>query len=321
MENCWLGKLAIVLAGGLRYNARHMQSPPQLLRGILQVALAAGLWGAAYPLTKGALATVPPILLGTLRFGLASLLLMAFTRSFPLRGIPTEHRRTVVKMAFWGTFVLVLGMNYGLRWAPAVAASIISGTPPLFTVVFAALWLNEPFRRHHAMALVLAIPGLVLLAGGTQGGEASSLAWAGIALTVLPQIAWAMYGVIGKSLITRFPWPILCRDTFSLGTLMLIPPTIIECWFSGFGTWTLGTLGVLLYLGIANSVITYGLWNSALAMIPVSTASFVLYLQPISGAVFSWVLFGETLGPTGILGAGLIFLALGIILRPVPDNG
>ena len=287
-------------------------------RGILKVTLAAALWGAAYPLTKGALAHVPPIGLGALRFLIAALVLMAMTRSRPLQGIEPTDRPTVIKLAFWGTFVLILGMNYGLQWAPAVAASIISGTPPLFTVILAALWLGEPFHRRHAVAMGLALTGLFQLTSEAGGATSDGKAWIGCLLVLLPQFAWAMYGVIGKSLIERVSWPHLCRDTFALGALMLAPFAIAEGLLQGWGTWNSSAIATLLYLGIANSVITYGLWNSALADIPVSTASFVLYVQPVSGAVLSWWLFGESLGLSGAIGALLIFSALAMVLRPSP---
>ncbi len=283
-------------------------------RGIVKVALAAGLWGAAYPLTKGALAHVHPIGLGTLRFLLAAVLLMILARSRPLQGIEAADRPTVVKLAFWGGFVLILGMNYGLRWAPATAASIISGMPPLFTVILAALWLGEPFRRRHLIATTTALAGLALLTNETSTASGNDLAWLGCLLVLLPQFAWAMYGVIGKSLIERISWQYVCRDTFALGALMLAPFAAIETWLQGQGSWTPMAVGTLLYLAFANSVCTYGLWNSALHDIPVSTASFVLYLQPVSGAVLSWWLFGESLGGRGILGSLLIFSALALVL-------
>lgn len=289
---------------------------PGHLRGIAQVALAAVLWGAAYPLTKGVLDTLPPIGLGFFRFALASLVLVVLTRSAPLSGVAPADRRAMGWLAFWGTFVLVLGMNFGLRWAPGIASSIISGTPPLFTVILAAVWLREPWQGRQFAAVAIALAGLFLLAGDTpDAAPRGPHYWLGIVLVIIPQVAWAVYGILGKAIISRYPWPVLCRDTFALGAAMLAPFALAEAWQDGLGTWGSREWLVLGYLGICNSVFTYGLWNSALAMIPVSTASFVLYLQPISGAVLSSILFGERLGPAGWAGTALVFLALTLVLR------
>ncbi len=288
--------------------------------GLLKVALAAGLWGAAYPLTKGALQSVPPILLGFARFALAAVILAVVARGGPLAGVAPEDRKGMVWLGFWGSFILVLGMNFGLRWAPGTAASIISGTPPLFTVFLAAWLLGEPLKRVHLLAVGAALAGLYLLAGdGDGGGAGGALIWAGYFLVTVPQIAWAVYGVLGKRIIARYPWPVVCRDTFAIGAGMLLPFAVGETVVSGVGNWAWDAVLTLLYLGFFNSVVTYGLWNSALAEIPVSTASFVLYLQPISGAILSALLFGERLGWKGFAGAGLVFLGMGLVL--VSGNG
>jgi drug/metabolite transporter (DMT)-like permease len=40
----------------------------------------------------------------------------------------------------------------------------------------------------------------------------------------------------------------------------------------------------------------------------------LIYLQPVSGAIISYVLFEEKLNSLGLLGTGLIFVALILIL-------
>jgi len=281
-----------------------------------RIVLAAAIWGAAYPLTKGALNQVPPLLLGAGRFLLAGLVLMAWTRSLPLAGVAPPDRPRMVGLAFWGTFVLVVGMNYGLGWAPAGIASILSGTPPLFTVFLAAAWLGDPLERRHFLALGVALAGMVLLA---REGLDFSPGWrtlAGCVLVLVPQIAWAVYSVLGKAILATYDWRIVCRDTFALGAAMLLPLAGLEVAWLGPGVWDARSLGILLYLGLLNSVGTYGLWNSALQAIPVSTASFILYLQPITGAILAVILFGESFGARGLLGSLLVFGALSLVLAP-----
>ena len=293
------------------------------IKGSVRVALAALIWGAAYPLTKLVLADTPPVQLGFLRFLLAGLVFTMTERSLPLQGIAVEDRRCFVKLAFWGVFLLVLGMNFGLVWAPGIAASLLSGTPPLFTVVLAALLLGEKMRITQFVSIGLALAGLALLGGDVSGSKTDLLPWqiwVACLLTLIPQFAWAMYGITGKRLSAKYGWRTICRDTFALGALMLLPLALIEATVTGFGNWSWQTGAILLYLAIFNSVITYSLWNSALQIIPVSLASFLIYLQPVSGAVLSYFLFGERLGWAGAGGTALIFVALTVVLLPAAKN-
>ncbi len=296
-----------------------------VVNGSLRVAAAAFIWGAAYPLTKVVLTDIPPVFLGFLRFSLAGIAFMISERSVPLQNVAPGDHKCFLKLAFWGVFVLILGMNYGLIWAPGIAASVLSGTPPLFTVILAAIFLGERIMAVQIGSIVLALSGLALL--GSDLSEASSLEpwkiWIGCLLTLVPQFAWAMYGITGKRLSSKYGWRLICRDTFSLGALMLAPVALMEICIKGFGAWNTQSMGILLYLAVMNSVVTYSLWNSALRLIPVSLACFLIYLQPISGAVLSFFLFGEKLGAYGLMGVLLIFVALTLVLLPqsAPDGG
>lgn len=289
-----------------------------MIVGTMRVALAALIWGIAYPLTKLALVGIPPVFLGFLRFLLAGMVFMVSSRSLPLQNVAPEDRKSFFKLAFWGVFLLILGMNFGLIWAPGIAASVLSGTPPLFTVILAALYLGEKMRAMQFISIVVALSGLALL--GNDFSTTSSLAtwqiWAGCLLTLIPQFAWAMYGITGKQLSSRYHWKLVCRDTFSIGALMLMPFAMIEVLIKGPGDWNLQSVLILAYLAIMNSVVTYSLWNSALKKIPVSLASFLIYLQPVSGAILSYFLFGEKLGIKGAIGTVLIFIALSLVVLP-----
>lgn len=284
--------------------------------GIVKIAFAALVWGAAYPLTKLALTDVPPLVFGFLRFFLAGLVFVALTQSAPLSGIAKEDKPDFIKLAFWGVFVLVLGMNYGLIWAPGIVASVISATPPLFTVLLAAYFFKERIQPLHIVSIILAVAGCALLGGDLSDNvniESYKL-WIGSIIVVVPQFAWAMYSIIGKKVSAKYDWRLTCRDSFMLGSAMLLPGALLESAFYGFGVWQTKTLAVLIYLVLMNSVITYALWNSALKIVPVTTAAFLIYLQPVSGAIISYVLFEEKLNSLGLLGTGLIFVALILIL-------
>ncbi|MFZ5952478.1 MAG: DMT family transporter [Candidatus Rifleibacteriota bacterium] len=295
----------------------------ELINGSIRVAIAAGIWGAAYPLTKLILSETPPIILGFLRFSIAAFVFMLITRSLPMNGVVEEDRQTFYKLAFWGVFILILGMNFGLIWAPGIAASVLSGTPPLFTVILAAFLLSEPMLLRHFISIGFAMSGLWLLSSDLSGSSMNLPGWkilAGCLLTLVPQFSWAMYGIVGKKLSEKYAWPTICRDTFSLGALMLLPFAVFEGLLKGPGLWNQKSILILFYLAIMNSVITYSLWNSALKMIPVSTASFLIYLQPVSGAILSFFLFGEKPGSAGFFGIGLIFTALLLAVRAAPQT-
>lgn len=288
----------------------------------IKIIVAAIIWGAAYPLTKLILADAPPIFVGFLRFATAAAIFSAIIRSKPLDGIAQEDRKTFAKMGFWGVFTLIIGMNYGLFWTPGILASILSGTPPFFAVILAAIILKEKISFTQCFAIGLALMGSVFL-GGNLTLDTQLEAWqlvVGAILVTIPQFSWALYGIISKQAMNKYPWQYICRDSFALGALMLLPFAAAEVAMLGLGTWSLKTALILLYLAVMNSIVTYSLWNSALKTVPITTANFLIYFQPITGAIISSYLFNEQINSLGYLGIALIFISLTLILKASPKT-
>lgn len=209
-------------------------------------------------------------------------------------------------------------MNFGLIWAPGMAASILSGTPPLFTVVLAALIIGEKMRSRQFVSIALALIGLALLSNDFSVAERSGFLanFCRVPVDTGAPVFMGNVWYCWQTPVEHYHWRLICRDTFSLGALMLLPLAAVEVYLKGTGHWGNIDGFILLYLAIMNSVVTYSLWNSALKEIPVSLASFLIYLQPISGAILSYFLFGEKLATAGLAGTALIFVALTLVLWP-----
>jgi len=48
---------------------------------------------------------------------------------------------------------------------------------------------------------------------------------------------------------------------------------------------------------------------------PVTKATIVSLIEPLTGVSLAWVLFGERLGLSGLMGAALLLIAMGMIFR------
>jgi hypothetical protein len=108
-------------------------------------------WGLNFAVIKTGVAEVPPLLLGALRF-----LLAAFPAVFLLRPPKVPWRlylaygMTISVGQFAFLFSAIhLGMPSGL-------ASLVLQSQAFFTMLFAALWLREGWRRSQLAGLVLA---------------------------------------------------------------------------------------------------------------------------------------------------------------------
>ena len=117
-----------------RLTAPATPPPPTPSRSALLLAFATLyiVWGSTYLAIRIAVASLPPFVMGALRFGGAGAVLYLFLR---LRGLPRPSPRN------WGAAFLVggllLGVGNGLvcwseQWVPSGQAALIVATVPLW---------------------------------------------------------------------------------------------------------------------------------------------------------------------------------------------
>ena len=80
--------------------------------------------------------------------------------------------------------------------------------------------------------------------------------------------------------------------------------------FPGFGVFTPGIIGQLVFLALFASIVAFGIQNVALAHIPPAQASLFLSLESVFGVLFSCLLLGEKVTLQMGVGFAIIFAAL-----------
>jgi len=112
----------------------------------------------------------------------------------------------------------------------------------------------------------------------------------------------------------RFAWRVLAKDRWFTAGAVLLTPAVL---------WTEAplrqlTLGWpwLLYLGGVATAGAYAVYSLGLRRVPASVAGVVTLVEPLTATLLGVVLFGERLGATGVVGAVLLFSALGLVLTP-----
>ena len=166
---------------------------PRLSRGDLLAALTVVvIWGLNFVVMKVALTAVSPMMLGALRFGMASLPLLWIVPR------PSASWRFIVSYGLLqglGQFgLLFTALHFGM---PSGLASTVLQAQVLFTVVLAVPVLGERARIHHGVGLLIAAAGLALIAA-SHGNGPRDMTLLGFVLTVAAALSWA-----GSNLLVR----------------------------------------------------------------------------------------------------------------------
>lgn len=277
---------------------------------------AAILWGASFLLTKITLTQLGPMATAALRWGIATLALLAVSGA-------TAHGRAMLRRALdddWRTFV-GLGLvgvslfytlqNLALTYTTSVDVGLIMNDFPILTAVLGVWLLRERFAWRLGGGLVLSMVGVTLisLGGVAEAATATRVRLLGDLLALVATLFGALYIVGGKRAVNSYD-PLTVTTLAGLfGALMLIP---VAAWEGLALHLSAGVWAALLGLALGSGAAANWLWWYAAQRLPISRAGVFLYITPVVSTILGVAVLGEPLTVATVAGAG--FVIGGVVL-------
>jgi drug/metabolite transporter (DMT)-like permease len=249
-----------------------------------------------------------------------------FALALPLLAIWMAQSRRLpdTKQSLWLTLAgLLFGFEVSL-WAEAlfhttvVNATLFSNMTPLVAAAVAWFVFKERPRAGVFWGGIIALTGAVTLA------VARARAGAGPAAT--PEEGWfgdalgfaSAFGYAGYLLIVRY-----LGGRVSTGAVMFIATAAGAAYALGLSLvigepllpYTLRGWLVLIGLGMIVQACAQGLIAYGVARLPIAASTIMLWMQPVTAALWSWILFGERLGPLALSGALFVLAGVYVVQR------
>lgn len=186
---------------------------------------------------------------------------------------------------------------------PAGITALVVGLQPLLTALGAGAWLGERVGRWQWAGLALGFAGVALVVEGKFGQVPA----AGLLPMLIPAVA-ALAGITAGTLYQKRYCP---RFDLRTGALLQFAPSLTLtaplAWHLETGTilWTGQLLFALAWLVLVLSLGAITLLNLLIRSGGAVNVASLFYLTPAVTSLMAWGLFGETLGPTALLGMGL----------------
>ena len=282
----------------------------------LAVATTLVLWASAFPGIRAGLAGYSPGHLALLRFLVASLVMVPFVVAGRAR---LPRGRDLLRAAGAGLVGVALyhwALNTGEREVSAAAASVLVNLNPLVTALLAVALLGERAGARLWLGFATGLAGALLISWGEGGAMRFS---AGTALVLLAAVAQAVYFVVQKPLLARWPPIGIVAVGLWSGTVALLVfapglPGALRAAPSG------ATLAAL-HLGVFPSAVAYTTWAYALARLPASRAAAFLYAIPVIATGVGWLWLGEVPSPLTVLGGAVALTGVAVGARPAAGSG
>ncbi|MCA1557384.1 MAG: DMT family transporter [Acidobacteria bacterium] len=289
------------------------------------------IWGSTFVIAKDILEHWPPIAYITVRFLLASVLLVLLFPKLTLRARLVEWKAGVI-------LGLLMGVGFALQavgqvyTTPSKSAFVTGLTTPLVPFVALLILRVRPNLENLIGVSLASIGGMLILA--PQGSEpintgdlltlvATTLFAAHITLmsayareidvrqltalqittaAILFIVVWLSFGAAG-ALVRESSLPgFISRETVSL-------------------VWTGRVMWQLLFLATIATVVTFLLWTWGQAKVSATHAAIIFSLEPVFATIFAVAVRGanEWMGRRGNLGAALILA--GVVISEIRLTG
>ncbi|NLR90090.1 DMT family transporter [Flammeovirga agarivorans] len=213
-----------------------------------------------------------------------------------------NNQKMLFLRGFFGTVSLVL-VFASFQNLPLATAVVLQNLAPLFTAIFAMLFLKQPLKPAQLLFMSLSIVGVVLIKGFDPRVDPLYLA---IAISGAIGSA-AAYTVIGKLKGKENPVVVVFYFPF-----VAVPITGLWCYFD-WVTPTGWTWIALLSIGILSQIGQILLTKAYQSDDDAATVSSMNYTSVIYGALYGIFFFGEFFSIEVIL--GMLLVMLGTILN------
>ena len=237
------------------------------------------------------------------------------------RGLPGLTRGDAARVAAAGLLVVVgyhMFLNVGTRYTTSGIAALVVALSPALTMILAfALGLDRVTTRR-VVGLAVAFAGVAIVIALGSGRELSLEGTKGPLIVLGAPIAFALYNVILKPLLSRYDLLALTAATSLVGIIGLVPfarGSTVDAVTDATATEAV----LLLYLGVLATFLGYIFWNLGLKGIgPTRAVSYTYAISPLAvafGAIFLdepvtiWLALGGLLVVGGIATAQGVSLA------------
>jgi len=251
----------------------------QEVKALIYLTLITVLWGLTFPLIKNALTAIAPATFVTVRFGLASLILLPFI----IRDFKQSSVRPLVAGVILGTLngLAYLLQTVGLQTISAAQAAFIIGITVIFVPLITPwLRLGKPHKIDFIAAL-LSILGLYIFTG--------------FALQIRIGSLWCLLSTVSSALSIVFLQFITKKNPTSLSllafyqVLFTIPiPAVISTGDAAQNLAAPAVLAALLFCAIFATSIAFMVQTKFQHFVNPTTATLIYGLEPVFAMFFAW---------------------------------
>ena len=295
--------------------------------------MVAAIWGStwaigrflSYGIDDANRASMDPATSAWLRYVFAVFAFAAWCWIYRNKGGPRilPRERNAWKYTFWmallGTMGYQLLFMNGMKWTAAGDASLIIPVNPVFTVLLAVPMLGQRLSSRMVLGLLFGLAGVATVVGWSPNTDIPfEHRLIGDVMIALAALTWAATSNLTKMALSEgtVGTPLEIVVWYSIvGWVLLTPWMLIEVWSTGVPVPSSAEWASVAYLGLVSTVLTYAWFARGIDRIGTTAAASYVFLVPVFGVLSGWLMLGESIGVSMLVGFCLIVIGVREVQR------
>lgn len=267
------------------------------------------IWAGNTVISKMSAGVIAPEDISFYRWVLAAALMSPFLarQTWNARAQIKPYLGKILVLALLGMVLFQSLAYFAAATSSATSMGIIASLMPLLTLLLSIQLLSEPPTVGTVAGGVLSLFGLAVLIGR---GHPLALFDQGVVvgdlLMLLATIAYCLYGVM----LRRWALPLRTWQLLYMQVLMAVVLLFPGFVFGHHSPLTAANLPILLYAGIAASIVSQFLWMKGVSHLGASHCSVFVNLMPVFTVIIAVLVLGEDLHSYHAIGGGITLLGV-----------
>ncbi len=265
------------------------------------------IWGSTYLLNKIVVTEVSPLLLASIRFLSAGILIVIIARFLKLSLKVTKKQ--ILNSIIAGFLFLVYGNGvfvWALKYVDSGFAALIAATQPLFVIFLMRILHGNKIQFKSMIGVVLGIIGMYLLVSQDELILTKD-SIIGIIMIFTCVLSWSYASIfVSKADLPSSFFVSTGYQMLAAGVMLVIGSLAVgETWLSP-SLWSVEAQWSMVLLILFGSIVAFSAFNYLLKVVSTEKVSTSAYVNPVIALLLGWYVLDEHISMQSIVAAFIL---------------
>ncbi|GED29902.1 DMT family transporter [Brevibacillus centrosporus] len=272
------------------------------------------LWGGNFVVGKFLVGHASSLTLTDLRWMIAVVFLIPMVWFREKRILPTKQAvLPLILMGVTGVALFNLFMFWALERTNATNVGLLSTLNPVSIAIFSFLLVKDKIKPLQIVAMFISFGGVLVVMSKGDLSHISNLHFNVGDLWMLAAVAmWGIYSVCARWAMKTVT-PLMSTLYSGVFGVALMLPFNLSTFTVQNTTWSFWLS--LFYVGVLATVVSMVMWNVGVQKVGATAAGMFLNFNPVFTAILAFLLLGERMTATQLLGSVIVIIGCYLFSR------